>query len=233
MVTTIKEERTISQTSEVGAEPSPEIREKATQFVENYAGFLQERTEAYVKRLAAPGPKPEIGAPVLAGGYQYWNCLTIGPVQFYGNPPYRPSKIIRQDELTLMLGVVWINPANGPGGSLPGTVVLGGRDYRVVFESINLSDVVNGPDGVFSGTFGNPADVVNLFWWWFTPADPGPEPNLYETTLTADIAQSGQPLAAFSTWHYDIDEEPPFLMVPAAGPHWQFERPARFLVYRE
>ena len=210
---------------------SDEIAEKARLFIENYVNFLSERTEAYMYRMAEA--RPEAAEPTLVSGYQYWNCLTVGPIQFTGNPPYRPSKIIAAGEPTLMLGVLWINPANSDGGGLPGTVVLGGRHYRVCFETSNLSTVSDGPDGVFMGSFSNPASVINVFPWWFVPTDPGDRPNLLETTLTADIVETGQPLAAFSTWHVDLDQEPAFLSLPTAGAHLQFERPARFLVYRK
>jgi hypothetical protein len=70
---------------------------------------------------------------------------------------------------------------------------------------------------------------------------------LYETILTFDIETPNQPMAMFGTWHYDPDVEPLFLAdlstmpgelnLPAsqwfsAAAHWQFERPAQFLVYR-
>jgi len=212
------------------AEVPEEILAKAEPVVDNYLAFLMERTEAYKFRMAEA--EPEAGEPTLQGGYQYWNCLTRGPYQFFWDPPYRPSKIIAAGEWALMVGVVWINPANGPGGSLPGTTVLGDRSYRVRFETINLSDVSNGPDRLFRGRFASPAPVVIPFRWWFRPRDPGPDPNLYEVNLTADITQLGQPFAAFSTWHFDPDREPPFLGLPPVGPHWQHETPARFLVYR-
>lgn len=209
-----------------------EIQDKAQIVIDNYVAFLQERTQAYVQRMTAA--QPEAGEPTLRGGYQYWNCLTRGPYQFpLTDPAYRPRKIIAAGEWTLMLGIVWINPLNGPGGSLPGTIVLGDRDYRVRFETINLSDVTNGPDRLFTDTFDSPARVVNTFRWWFRPPDPGRNPNLYETTLTADIVQTGQPMAAFSTWHYDPDTEPAFLGRPTVHPRWQHDIPARFLVYRK
>ncbi len=228
-------EELVVRAKPVEVEVPAEIQEKAQRFIDNYMAMLTERTEAYVQRMAEA--RPEAGAPQLPGGYQYWNLLTAGPLQFIGYPPYLPNKIIRAGEWTLMLGVMWINPANGPGGSLPGTIVLGDRDYRVRFEAMNLSTVTDGPDSPvvppFVGTLASPAPVISYFPWWFVPADPGPNPNLFEVTLTADITTMAQPFAAFSTWHYDFDLEPPFLGLPPAGPHWQFEIPARFLVYRE
>jgi len=216
-------------------EISDEINEKAQTFIENFHGFLKERTDAYVKRLNAFNGQatPQAGDPVLASGYQYWNALTVGPVQFFGNPPYRPGKIIAAGELALMLGVVWINPANSDGGGLPGTAVLGDRDYRVRFETINLTNVSNGPDATFVGTFPSLAPIINLFPWFFIPGDPGVNPNLYETTLTADVTIPQQPLAAFSTWHLDLDQEPAFLGRPTRFPEWQYDIPAKYLVYKK
>ena len=221
----------MARAAAAGLQVPAEIQDRAQHVVDNYVAFLQERTQAYVQRMTAP--RPEAGEPTLPGGYQYWNCLTVGPYQFMTDPPYRPSKIIAADEWALMLGIVWINPLNSPGGGLSGTIVLGARDYRVRFETINLSDVANGPDRQFAGTFPSPAPVVNTFLWWFRPSDPGRNPNLYETTLTADIVQIGQPMAAFSTWHYDADTEPTFLGRPTVYPHWQHDIPARFLVYQK
>jgi hypothetical protein len=143
-----------------------------------------------------------------------------------------PNKIVSAGDACLMLGLIWINPALGPGGSLPGTTVLGGRPFRARFEGINLTTVANGPDATFTGTFSSPAPTVTPFVFWMPTPDPGVNPALYEVNLTADVTLGGQPFAAFSTWHYDLDLEPPFLGRPVAGPHWQFERPARFLIYR-
>jgi hypothetical protein len=231
MATNTEEELTVHQDASTDIEIPAEIKEKAQQFIDNYVAYLKERTQAYVHRMAEA--KPEAGEPVLAGGYQYWNCLTVGPIQFYTDPPYRPSKIIAAGELTLMLGVVWINPANSPGGGLPGTIVLGGRTCRMSFETINLSDIANGPEKHRTINFDNPAEVINRFRWRFRPADPGANPSLYETTLTADIVETGQPMAAFSTWHLDLDLEPGFLRRPTVARQWQYDIPARFLVYRK
>ena len=207
------------------------ILAKADPLISNYKARLIEMTEAYMHRQEAAAV--EAGEPTLASGYQYWNCLTAGPYQFFNDPPYRPGKIIAAGEWTLIMGVVWVNPANSDGGGLPGTVVLGDRNYRVSFETINLSTVSNGPDRRFAGKFGNTADVINVFYWWFRPQDPGINPALFETNLTADIVQIGQPMAAFSTWHLDPDVEPGFLGRPTVGPRWQHDTPMRYLVYRK
>lgn len=218
------------QAEQVDEQVPEHILAKADRLISNYKAHLLEMTEAYVQRMEAATETSELG---LASGYQYWDCLTAGPFQFYNDPPYRPSKIIAAGEWTLIIGVVWVNPANSDGGGLPGTVVLGDRNYRVSFETINLSTVANGPDRRFTGKFGNTANVVNVFYWWFRPQDPGINPALYETNLTADIVQIGQPMAAFSTWHFDPDVEPGFLGRPTVGPGWQHDIPMRYMVYRK
>lgn len=204
-----------------------EIADKAARYIERYEQHLKARTEALLEAA------PEAGEPTLAGGYQYWNCLTAGPLQFFGNPPYRPGKIIAAGELALMLGVVWINPLNGPGGSLPGTIVLGARNYRVRFDGMNVSNVTDGPNATFTGVFTSPAPVVSVFPFFFIPGDPGVNPRLFEMSLTCDIVETGQPMAAFSTWHVDPDSEPPFFGLPGVPPGLQYDIPARYLVYRK
>jgi len=219
---------------ESSVEVTPEVEAKAAHFMDNYLGRLKKQTDAYVNRMAEPTDSAALkaGAPVTFLGYQYWNLLTIGPIQFFGNPPWRPNKIIAAGELTLLLGVVWVNPAPDPGGGIPGTVALGGRPYRIRFETINLTNVTNGPDATFAGVF-PPVPGIHLFPWFFVPGDPGPNPYLLQTFLTADITQMAQPFAAFGTWHLDVDTEPTFLGRPAQGPHWDFDAPCRYLVYRQ
>jgi hypothetical protein len=208
---------------------SDEMMHKAQVFVDRVVGRLQAQTEDYAMRMST---SIEAGTPVLSG-YTYWNCLTIGPIQFIGNPPYLPNKIIRAGNPAFMVGVVWVNPAPGPGASLPGTTVLGGRSYRVRFETMNLTTVSNGPDTTFTGTFSSPAPVITPFLWSMPTPDPGLNPALYEINLTADITLGGQPVAAFSTWHFDLDTEPSFLGLPTQTPGMQGERPARVLIYRD
>lgn len=235
MVTKAVEEVSAPQTELVIEAPeAPEVKipddiqEKGQHFIDNYVARLKDMTDAHLQRSVA---QIESGTPVIAG-YQYWNCLTVGPIQFTSNPPYLPNKIVAAGDLCLMLGVIWVNPAPGPIATLSGTTVLGGRPYRLRFETVNLSTVTNGPDATFTGTFSSLAPVVSVFPWYWIPPNPGPNPNLLEVNLTADITTPNQPFAAFSTWHFDLDSEPPFLGLPPEGPHTQFERPARFLVYQ-
>ena len=210
-----------------------ELKAKAAHVIDNYDAFLKDRTEAYQMRLEAERQKTRIeaGGPVI-GTYSYMNCMTRGPYQFWFND--RPNKIVAANEWVLMVGVIWINPATGPGGSLSGTTVLGSRHYRARFESVNLSDVMNGPDFLQTGVFSGPANPLTYIQWWFRPGDPGPNPKLYEVHFTVDVTEAGQPFAAFSTWHYDPEGEPPIPgFTPGMGAHLDHDIPARFLVYRK
>ena len=242
MVTNTKERTNGAETIEdeidvleSAVELTPEVEEKAAYFMDNYHSYLKERTEAYVNRMAdrkANGAVAEIGEPITRLGYQYWNVLTIGPIQFLGDPPWRPNKIIAAGELTLLLGVVWVNPAADPGGGVPGTVVLGGRSYRIRFETIDLTNVSNGPGATFTGTF--PAvPGIQFFPWYFRPRDPGLNPQLFQAHLTADITNVAQPFAAFGTWHLDLDREPGFLGLPTQDARFEHDVPCQFLVYRK
>jgi len=223
-------------------EVSPEVEEKAAYFMDNYLTSLKQYTEAYVNRMAdlkariadrkAADATAELSEVRTRLGYQYWNVLTIGPLQFFGDPPWRPNRIIAAGEVALILGVVWVNPAADPGGGVPGTVVLGGRDYRIRFETINLTSVTNGPDATFTGTF-PPVPGIHVFPWFFVPRDPGPNPYLFQTHLTADITNIAQPFAAFGTWHLDPDSEPGFLGLPTQRGGFEHDVPCQYLVYRK
>lgn len=216
------------------------ILKKAQNWMDWYYSFLTERTHAYVLRMAAEaekvqagGVKPESGGPVTHLGYQYWNVLSAGPIQFPSDPPWRPSKIIAAGEIALLLGVVWINPAADPGGGIPGTVALGARNYRVRFESINKTSVLDGPDATYSGTFPDTPATINFYAWFFSPPDPGVNPRWMQSMFTADVTTGAQPFAAFATWHFDPSSEPSFLLPPSVPAHWQFERPAEYLIYHK
>jgi len=146
-----------------GDQPPAEIQEKAQLVKEQITARIEERTKAWKEKLAAmktdqPG-QLAAADPVLASGYQYWNVLTDGPYQFFGDPPYRPSKVIAWGEWAILYAGIWINPLPSDGGGLSGTTVFGTRSYNAYFESINLTNVTDGPDHHVSGTFAGPAPL--------------------------------------------------------------------------
>lgn len=217
-----------------------DVRKKAREFTDTYMSDLTARVENYLDGLAAQSRRrtspergaggQEIGEPTHFG-YVYWDLITIAPIQFIGLPPYQPSKIIASGEAALLLAVLFINPASNIFNPISATTILGGRQFRVRFEQIDLSNVANGPDFTFTGTFPSPAPVISLFPVFFVAPSPGPNPQLIETNVTADITDLAQPFAAFATNHLDLDEDPGFLGIPPVPPQLQHDIPLRYLVY--
>ncbi len=215
-----------------------EVQQRAQALMDRLTTRLQQYTDDYVKRMTAELDKaqaqPQIGTTI--SGFPYWNCLTYGPYtydQFTFLPSqYMPNKVVAAGDFCLLGALIWINPV-APPFSPPPTIQLGGRSYNVRFEAINLSTVSDGPDGTFPGTFAPVAPVITPMYWWFPTNDPGVNPNLYEVNVTVDLTLSGQPFAAFSTWHFDPDTEPSFLGLPPTMPQWTYERPPRFMVYHK
>lgn len=228
-----------------GIEVSDEARERAAELSQAYADRVLTTSRALAHRLEetqtrqepqglqVPGMAPQAGGPITYTGYQYWNCLLAGPYQIVGDPPFRPGNIITAGEPALFIALIWVNPLLSPGGGLAGTTVLGGREYRACFETVDITDVQNGPDWSLTQTFGSPANVVTTIPWFFRAPDPGPsKPKIYETHFAVDVTLPGQPFAAMATWHYDPNSDPGFMMVPSVGPQWQHDVPARYLVHR-
>jgi hypothetical protein len=153
--------------------------------------------------------------------------------------PYLPHKIIEANEAAFMVGAVWRNPfgidwnATNP----PASTVMGAFDLTIWLETVNVTDVVNGPD--FGPIVFAPLGLgfLTLFFVPITfPAPPPGKPHLYEMNLTADISGpiAGLPFAGYSTWIFNPDLEPPIWpppIMPGMPPHWQYDIPARFLVY--
>ena len=207
------------------------VRAAAKKVVDRGAARLQQASDAY-QAAALQQADLQIGEPTLAGGYKYWDCVLAGPYQFFGDPPYRPANIIAAGELGLMVAYVWINPLNSPGGGLPGTIVLGARSYNAAFETINLSDVKDGPDFVVSGVLASPAPVVTAIPWFFVPGAPSaPGMKMFETNFAIDVSVFGQLFAAFSTEHWDPDDDPGFIFAPPSPPHYDHGIGARWLAY--
>ena len=208
-----------------------------------------QKAEAKAKGQAVAEAEFEPWTPVWPWPYPWWNVIVAGPYQPAPSPggPFLPHKIIQPQEPALLLGAVWLNPAPinwwPPGPSA--ATVMGAFQLTIRFETINLTTVTDGPDPnpivmnpIGGWPFGPP--WFKVFWvsiggnFFPTPADG--RPNLYELNTTADAhGPVPSPFAGFSTWVYDPDLEPaiwpPFIR-PAVPPHWQYDNPMRFLVYR-
>jgi hypothetical protein len=172
--------------------------------------------------------------------YPWWNILVLGPFQAVAPlGPFRPSKIIRTGEDAYMIVVLWRNPVPLPGGPNPSAAqIMASYEWEVRGETINLSDVTNGPDltpvtGTFGGGFID-AFVMPIPSGTF-PAPAEGRPLLYELNFVMDIKGVGPglpPFAGYATWVFDPDTEPPFLFVPEAPAGLQHDVPVRFLIYR-
>jgi hypothetical protein len=232
---------TSTTAAELGLEPEEDVPPEAQAWMERQDARLTRRVEGYVERLEATGngraEEREAGTAeageVTVGTYVGLDVLAYSPIQSIATPPYEPHKIIRGGEQAVIWALVFVNPAvDIPNGfAIPATVQLGGRGFRVRCEHIDLTNVSNGPDFTFTGTFGSPAPSLLWFPFVFTAPDPGVNPRLMEANITVDITDMAQPWAAFATWHFDIESDPGFLGIPSAPSQLQHDIPMRYLVY--
>lgn len=254
-VVTVEEEPTAARTAaisrgvtsmtaaQLGMEPEVEVPGEAQAWMERQDAFIQNLVEKYVADLdtrrngqarVAAAAEPEAGE-VTVGPYVGLDVLAYSPIQWIGMPPYAPHKIIRGGEQAVIWALVFVNPAVDVlnGFAVPATVQLSGRGFRVRCDQIDLTNVSNGPDFTFTGTFPSPAPALTWIPFPFTAPDPGLNPRLMEANITVDITDMAQPWAAFSTWHFDFDSDPGFLgFVPSVPPQLQHDIPMRYLIYR-
>jgi hypothetical protein len=229
--------------AKLGMEPEVEVLPEAQAWMERQDARLKRRVEEYVARLDTTrnGQATEAEAAVAEAGevtvgpYVGLDVLAYSPIQSIGTPPYAPHKIIRGGEQAVIWALVFVNPAADiPNGfAVPATVQLSGRGFRVRFDQIDLTNVSNGPDFTFTGTFPSPAPALTWIPFPFTAPDPGLNPRLMEANIAVDITDMAQPWAAFATWHFDIESDPGFLgFIPSVPPQLQHDIPMRYLIYR-
>lgn len=180
----------------------------------------------------------EAGGPIFPGPYLTWNVLMAGPFQTLSplgpSPVFAPQKIIEQGEACFFLVAFWRNPLPPSFSNL----TMAGHTVAYWGETVNLSDVTNGPDLPVAGSFVLDSSIVTVktiicppsFFSGGTPD----RPKLYETTVTARVPAN--PIyTAFSTWHFDPDGELPMpsIGMPGVAGGFQHDIPARFLVYKK
>ena len=171
------------------------------------------KASASAQELAAA---PEFGT--TAGGYKYLDCMTYGPVNFT-IPPYLPRKIVAKGAPVLFIGFLWVNPALGPGNTLPGTKVLAGDRYRARIEIIKKGGgLVKHKDWL--DQFSTQVRIVTPFLFW-TKFD---EDGRYEFCFSFDDREPTVPLAAFSHWHYEPDPDLGFFGFPTIPAGWRRTR---------
>lgn len=221
-----------------------ELIERQLAQLEAYARTLEERTSAYVQKamdLARKGPSgvsTELAEPIgpIFPQYPWWNLFVVGPFQPLGLPaggPFLPHKIV-QPSFMFIWCVIWRNPApiDWVFGNPSAAQIMNGREYTLVAQMMNLSNVTNGPDIVLNSSFSVGGIIDAHLLVYYPPTPPQGRPDLYECNITVDTTEDAQPMAAFGTWLYDIDSEPGFLFYPTVYPQYHHERPMRFLVYR-
>ena len=217
--------------------------------VQTKLATLEELKEATAVAEGKDVAEAEAG-PVAPGfpPYPWWNILTAGPYQPFA--AVGPNKNMQAGNFAFMAGALWLNPAGILWGPPPSAAqVMGAFDMQINFETFNLSTGLPGP--------AIPPIVMNPIGAWVGPpwfkmfsqllgpgVFPVPDqgrPHLYELNVTADVSGPvPQPFfAGYSTWVFDPDIEPavwpPFIpgwSRPATPPHWHYNNPCRFLVYR-
>jgi hypothetical protein len=224
-----------------GSQPPPlELMERYDSLLDAYTIKFEELMDMNVNKaaeLAGQGSQAELGEPItfnLFGRYKWWDLFVLGPIQ---NPftTSRPNKIVAGGEWVHFFIFVVTNPLNisGPPPSAMG--VMGGWQYKLRLETINLTNVVAGPvvnppPWIFPGTF-----PVQLFLYSFLAPTPAQgQQQLLEVNVTADVIgpNPNKRFAAFATHLVDLDSDPGFpLPVPASGPHLHVEQPLRCLIY--
>lgn len=160
---------------------------------------------------------PEFGITTPTG-YKYLDCMTYGPVNMT-IPPYLPRKIVARGAPLLLIGYLWVNPALGPGGSLPGTKVLAGDRYQARIEVIKKGGGL-AKAATWTGQFSAPVPTVQPFLYWTTFNDEG----RYEFCFSFDDREPTVPLAAFSNWHYEPDPDMGFFGLPTIPAGWRRSR---------
>jgi len=192
-------------------------------------GHVSKNLQAHMSHHNGDQPEVAAGAPIT-GTYEYLDLLTLSPQQFLvPGVTYAPQKIVAAGEFALLLAVLFINPAPTPGGGPSATMHLGGRPFRIRFEQVDLTNVVDGPDFTFVGTFPSPAPVISIFPVGIVPPNPGANPQLMELNVTMDVPLALQPYAAFASQWIDIENDPGFPFPQAGGVRNQI--PLRYLIY--
>jgi hypothetical protein len=231
-------------------EQTKELVELVTSRLDSWTGFYQKQVEELEAKSRSAA---EIAGPIsdfFGITYQWWNLIALGPfqrVQPLG--PFRPQNIIRISDPAFMLIALWRNPAPLPGGVNPSAAqIMSPFTFTIRGETINLSQVINGPDfQPVTAQFG--PGFVNVFRMDLPniPANQRPvegRPVLYETNFTIDILGVGPglpPFAGFSTSMFDPNDVPPFVFpfIPGVGPVFvpgrsrglRHDVPVRYLLY--
>jgi len=222
-----------------------EARELATRWANEQAARLTERVRGYLASRNGQsngGLAPHIGTPTTyeptGVPYVAFDVTATSPVQFIGQPPYLPSKIIAAGDFAFLVAYIFTNPFVDfqAGWAVPASVQLGGLPWRMTLDQANLT--TGGVTRlVAAGTFGSPALPVTPVVFALPTPNPGADPWLIEANVTVYVDVPAKPYAAFATSFFDIDNDPgfppfPFLPpIPPEGSGWRYDLPNRYLIY--
>lgn len=218
-----------------------EARELATRWANEQAARLTERVQNHLANRNGQsngGLAPRIGAPTTydpsGNPYVAFDVTATSPVQFIGQPPYLPSKIIAAGDFAFLVAYIFTNPSTGPGWALSASVQLGGLPWRMTLDQANLTTGTNMPTQSQSGIFPGPAPVFTPVFF-LLPTTPGPaagaDPWLIEANVTVYVDIPAKPYAAFGTKFIDLDNDPGVPFFPPVTAGWRYELPNRYLVY--
>ena len=132
-----------------------------------------------------------------------FDVAVTSPIQFVGNPPFTPSKIIAAGEPAFIVALVFVNPTvNVPLGRLiPPAVQLGGRTWRLTLDQLNLSTpTVTVPQQVRTATFPALAPTLSVHVFPLATPNPGPDPTPSRRRPATWPAPGGTPAAGWAGW---------------------------------
>jgi len=220
-----------------------EARELATRWANEQAARLTERVRGYLASRNGQsngGLAPHIGTPTTyeptGVPYVAFDVTATSPVQFIGQPPYLPSKIIAAGDFAFLVAYIFTNPFVDfqAGWAVPASVQLGGLPWRMTLDQANLTTGSNMPTQVQNGVFPGPAPVFTPVFF-LLPTSPGPvqggDPWLIEANVTVYIDVPAKPYAAFATKFIDLDNDPGVPFFPPVTAGWRYELPNRYLIY--
>jgi hypothetical protein len=220
-----------------------EARKLAMKLANEQAARLTERVQNYLARQKGQSNgdlSPRIGGPTTydpsGNPYVSFDVVATSPIQFIGQPPYLPNKIITVGNFAYLFAYIFANPSPGYGWTVPANVQLGGLPWRTTLDLTNLT-VGGQSNEVVTGIFPGPANVITPMFFQLPTVGPamGGDPWLMEANITVYVDVPAKPYAAFATNFYDLDNDPaplPFFPpIPPETAGWRYELPNRYLIY--
>lgn len=221
------------------------IPEKIQQQADSYLTKYKYLTQSYVKKcmelkrsgapLSEVIPQPSQSWPL----YPWWNLFLIGPIQYpdlLNAESLLPSKVINFGNSIYMICIIWRNPApiDWSPGSPSACQIMSNRNYRINFHTINIINMVKGPDpNSITGMFPNATNFIEAYCVEIRdiPKPQQGKPDLYNLYATIDISDIVHSMRGFTTWILDPDNEPIWLYFPDKLINSYYEQPAQFILY--